>query len=67
MNEFMQPVRPLRIVHRLSDGQYVTLQVFAVCVKDSEVNYLTIDGVFYERKTISFAETFIDGEWMSVK
>ena len=67
MNEFMQPVRPLRIVRRLNDGQYITLQVFAVSVQDLEVKYLTIDGAFYERKTISFAETFIDGEWMSVK
>ena len=67
MNEFMQPVRPLRIVRRLHESsQYITLQVFAVCVNDSEVKYLTIDGMFYEQKRILFAETFIDGVWVAV-
>jgi hypothetical protein len=66
MNEFMQPVRPLRIVRKLSD-RHITLQVFAVCVDDLQVKYLTIDGMFYEQKTISFAETFIDGEWVAIQ
>ena len=47
MNEFMQPVRPLRIVRRLMDGTYITLQVFALCVNEENVKYLTIDGMFY--------------------
>jgi len=66
MNEFMQPVRPLRIVRRLNDGTHITLQVFAMCVNDFEVKYLTIDGMFYEQKTISFAETHIDGTWVAI-
>jgi hypothetical protein len=66
MNEFMQPVRPLRIVRRLMDGTYITLQVFALCVNEENVKYLTIEGMFYEQKTISFAETLIDGVWVAV-
>lgn len=67
MNHFVQPVRPLRIVRRLKDGTHVTLHVFAVRVSNDIVEYLTIDGYFYENKLVAFAESYIDGEWVHVQ
>ena len=67
MNHFVQPVRPLRIVRRLKDNTHVTLHVFAVRVSNDIVEYLTIDGYFYENKLVAFAESYIDGEWVHVQ
>ena len=65
MSEFMQPIRPLRIVQTGLERNY-TLQVFAVRVVGRDAEYMTIDGRFYMSREISFAETFIDGQWVHI-
>ena len=66
MSEFMQPIRPLRIVQELGD-HWFTSNVFAVRVVGRDAEYLTIDGKFYNSREISFAETQIDGAWVRMK
>ena len=66
MSEFMQPVRPLRIVQELGD-HWFTYYVFAVRVVGREAEYLTIDGKMFNSREISFAETQMDDVWVRMK
>ena len=66
MSEFMQPIRPLRIVQELGD-HWFTHNVFAIRVVGRDAEYLTIDGKFYNSREISFAETLLDNGWQRMK
>ena len=66
MSECMQPIRPLRIVEELGD-HWFTHNVFAIRVVGRDVEYLTVDGKFFNSREKSFAETLIDGSWVRMK
>ena len=65
--EWMQPVRPLRVLFQIqeSDLRY-HIYILAVRTIDDRCEYLSIDGVLLAAgsKSVMFAETLIDGEWM---
>lgn len=61
--EFMQPIHPLRIIE-LTEETIFTHPVFAIAISNShDVEYLTINGSFYNKSSINFVEQFIDGKW----
>jgi hypothetical protein len=67
ISEWMQPVRPIRILFQ--SGEVVQrhyIHIFAIRTAGSECEYLTIDGIFIQArsKSVMFAETLIDGNWL---
>ena len=61
--EFMQPINPVRII-TTGENSVFTHPVFAIAISnDHHVEYLTVNGSFYQNGTILFAEQFIDGKW----
>jgi hypothetical protein len=68
ISEWMQPVRPIRVLFQAGDhlDHRHWLHIFAVRTAGSECEYLTIDGIFIQArsKSVMFAETFIDGQWL---
>ena len=61
--EFHQPINPIRIITG-SDENIFTSPVFAIAISnDRHVEYLTVNGGFYDKGSIMFAEQFIDGQW----
>lgn len=65
ISEWMQPVRPMRVLFKTSDTDRHYLQIFALRTASDECEYLTIDGIFIQArsKSIMFAETLIEGKW----
>jgi hypothetical protein len=66
-SEWMQPVRPIRVL--FDAGEVVQrhyIHIFAIRTAGSECEYLTIDGIFIQArsKSVMFAETLIDGNWV---
>lgn len=67
MTEYIQPDNPIRI-RTAGENCYFTHPVFAIAIsKDRVVEYLTINGVFYTRTDIMFAEQLIDGIWYKLE
>ena len=67
MTEFVQPINPIRIV-RENEGSIFTHPVFAIAISNGhDVEYLTINGAFYGRGSILFAEQLLNGEWTRLK
>jgi hypothetical protein len=67
ISEWMQPVRPIRILFKLETRTVGTTSTSSLCVPlASECEYLTIDGIFIQArsKSVMFAETLIDGHWL---
>ena len=65
--EFQQPVYPMRIT-RENEGSIFTHPVFAIAISNShDVEYLTINGSFYNKGSILFAEQLVNGEWTRLK
>jgi hypothetical protein len=68
ISEWMQPVRPIRVLFQAGDDydNRHWLHIFAVRTAGSECEYLTIDGIFIQArsKSVMFAETLIDGHWL---
>lgn len=64
-SEWMQPVRPIRILFKVNEENRYYIHIFALRTAGDECEYLTIDGVFIQArsKSVMFAETLIDGEW----
>lgn len=63
MTEFMQPINPIRIV-TATDDTIFTYPVFAIAISNAhDFEYLTINGSFYDKGSIMFAEQLIDGKW----
>jgi hypothetical protein len=61
--EFIQPTHPIRIVTTGTDSIF-THPVFAIAISnDHHVEYLTVNGMFYNSGSILFAEQCVNGEW----
>ena len=61
--EFHQPINPMRIISS-TDETIFTHPVFAIAISNShDVEYLTINGSFYNKGSMMFAEQFINGKW----
>ena len=67
-SEWMQPVRPIRILFKANEENRYYIHVFAVRTAGDECEYLTIDGIFIQArsKSVMYAETLIDKEWMKL-
>jgi len=67
MTEFMQPINPIRIVTGNDEWSFCT-PVFAIAISnDHHVEYLTINGNFYQSEQIKFAEMNINGQWIRLE
>jgi len=67
MNEFQQPINPMRI-HTGNDEWTFCTPVFAIAISnDHQVEYLTINGNFYTPEKIKFAEININGQWFQLE
>ena len=63
MTEFHQPINPMRII-TATEERIFTYPVFAIAISNGhDVEYLTINGSFYDKGSIMFAEQLIDGKW----
>ena len=64
-SEWMQPIRPIRILFKANEENRYYIHVFAIRTAGDECEYLTIDGIFIQArsKNVMFAETLIDKEW----
>ena len=61
--EFIQPINPMRIITSGMDS-FFTHPVFAIAISNShDIEYLTVNGLFYNTASIAFAEQCINGEW----
>ena len=67
-SEWMQPVRPIRILFKANEENRYYIHVFALRTSADECEYLTIDGIFIQArsKSVMYAETLIDKEWMKL-
>ena len=67
-SEWMQPIRPIRILFKANEENRYFIHVFALRTAGDECEYLTIDGIFIQArsKSVMFAETLIDKEWMKL-
>ena len=67
-SEWMQPVRPIRILFKANEENRYFIHVFALRTAGDECEYLTIDGIFIQArsKSVMYAETLIDKEWMKL-
>jgi len=67
-SEWMQPVRPMRVLFKTSDTDRHHVYIFALRTIGDECEYLTIDGIFIQARSKScmYAETLIDGQWTSL-
>jgi hypothetical protein len=66
--EWMQPIRPMRVLFKTSETQRHHVYIFAVRTIGEQMEYLTIDGLHLTAmsKSVMFAETLIDGKWTSL-
>ena len=64
MNDWAQPIRPMRIHVRVSD-YFVVHHVFAVGILD-QVTFLTIDGQYIQQTKVAYSDTYIDHQWECV-
>jgi hypothetical protein len=63
MTEFMQPINPMRIITS-TEERIFTCPVFAIAISNNhDVEYLTINGSFYNKGSMMFAEQLIEGKW----
>ena len=67
-SEWLQPVRPIRILFKANEENRYFIHVFALRTAGDECEYLTIDGIFIQArsKSVMYAETLIDKEWMKL-
>jgi hypothetical protein len=67
MNEFQQPINPMRIITGNDEWSFTT-PLFAIAISnDHQVKYLTINGNFYTPEKIKFAEININGQWLRLE
>ena len=63
MTEFMQPIHPMRIITS-TEERIFTYPVFAIAISNNiDVEYLTINGSFYNKGSMMFAEQLVNGTW----
>ena len=67
-SEWMQPIRPIRILFKANEENRYFIHVFALRTAGDECEYLTIDGIFIQArsKSVMYAETLIDKVWMKL-
>jgi hypothetical protein len=67
-SEWMQPVRPMRVLFKTSETQRHNVYIFALRTIGENMEYLTIDGLHITAmsKSVMYAETLIDGQWTSL-
>ena len=68
LSEWMQPIRPMRVLFKTSETQRHNVYIFAVRINGENMEYLTIDGLLITAmsKSVMYAETLIDGQWTSL-
>jgi len=64
-SDWREPTNPLKIVVKDTEA-YRIHPIFAVRFQDREMEYLTINGLFFTWKEIAYAEYFINGEWTTI-
>ena len=66
--EWMQPIRPMRVLFKTSEENRHYVYIFAVRTIGEQMEYLTIDGLYLTAmsKSVMFAETLIDEKWTSL-
>ena len=64
-SEWMQPVRPMRVLFKTSEENRHYVHIFAVRTIGERMEYLTIDGIFISAlsKSVNHAETLIENNW----
>ena len=64
-SEWMQPVRPMRVLFKTSETARHHVYIFAVRTIGEQMEYLTIDGIFISAlsKSVNHAETLIENNW----
>ena len=64
-SEWMQPIRPMRILFKTSDEDRHHVYIFAVRTIGEQMEYLTIDGIFISAlsRSVNHAETLIENNW----
>jgi len=65
-SEWMQPVRPMRVLFKTSETARHHVYIFAVRTIGEQMEYLTIDGIFISAlsKSVNHAETLIENNWV---
>jgi hypothetical protein len=64
-SEWMQPVRPMRLLFKTSETNRHHVYIFAVRTIGEQMQYLTIDGIFMSAmsKSVMYCETMIENNW----
>ena len=64
-SEWMQPIRPMRVLFKTSETQRHHVHIFAVRTIGEQIEYLTIDGIFISAlsRSVNHAETMIENNW----
>jgi hypothetical protein len=64
-SEWMQPVRPMKVLFKTSEENRHYVYIFAVRTIGEQMEYLTIDGIFISAlsKSVNHAETLIENNW----
>jgi hypothetical protein len=64
-SEWMQPIRPLRVLFKTSEEDRHNVYIFAVRTIGEQMEYLTIDGIFISAlsRSVNHAETLIENNW----
>ena len=64
-SEWMQPIRPMRVLFKTSDEDRHHVYIFAVRTIGEQMEYLTIDGIFISAlsRSVNHAETLIENNW----
>jgi hypothetical protein len=65
-SEWMQPVRPMRVLFKTSETIRHHVYIFAVRTIGEQMEYLTIDGIFMSAmsKSVMYCETMIENNWV---
>ena len=63
--EWMQPIRPLRVLFKTSETDRHHVYIFAVRTIGEQMEYLTIDGIFISAlsRSVNHAEILIENNW----
>jgi hypothetical protein len=63
--EWMQPIRPLRVLFKTSDEDRHYIYILAVRTIGFQMEYLSIDGIFISAlsRSVNHAETMIENNW----
>jgi hypothetical protein len=65
-SEWMQPIRPLRVLFRTSEEDRHYVYILAVRTIGEQMEYLTIDGIFINAlsRSVMYAETMlVENKW----